>query len=102
MAYYLVQAKPIPEFTEKLYRILKSGDIRHMGVSFDFFGRESKLATQVHATGFSNFLRFFDGHRGLPLVMVPASRSMNMRFTRCRRHERLTGKDDMAGLMLLG
>ena len=72
-----------------------------MGVSFDFFGRESKLATQVHATGFSE-LRSFDGHRGLPLVMVPASRSMSMRFTRRRRHERLTGKDDMAGLMLLG
>jgi hypothetical protein len=30
MAYYLVQAKPIPDSTEKLYRILKRGDIQHM------------------------------------------------------------------------
>lgn len=73
-----------------------------MGVSFDFFRGEPKLATQVHTTGFSNFLRSFDGHCSQPLVMVRASRSMSMRFSRRRRHERLTGEDDMAGLMLLG
>ena len=30
MAYYLVQAKPILESAEQLYKILKNGDIRHM------------------------------------------------------------------------
>jgi hypothetical protein len=30
MAYYLVQAKPIPESTEELHQILNNGDIRRM------------------------------------------------------------------------